>query len=63
MDLVVEDLVIAEIKSVDAIAPVRQAQTLSYLKPSGKSWGLLIDFNVVHLENGIKRFVVGNGWK
>jgi len=63
MDLLVEDLVIVEIKSVDAIAPVHQAQVISYLKLSGKSIALLINFNVVHLKDGIKRFVNGKGWK
>jgi GxxExxY protein len=57
MDLVVEELVIAEIKSVEAVSPVHQAQLLSYLKLSGKSIGLLINFNVVHLKDGIRRFV------
>ncbi len=63
IDLLVEDLVIVEIKSVDAISPVHQAQLLSYLKLSGKSLGLLINFNVVHLKDGIRRFVNGTGWK
>ena len=63
MDLVVENLVVVEIKSVDALAPVHQAQILSYLKLSGKSIGLLINFNVVHLKDGLKRFVNGTGWK
>jgi len=63
MDLVVEGLVIAEIKSVDAVSPVHQAQLLSYLKLSGKSIGLLINFNVVHLKDGIRRFVNGTGWR
>ncbi|MGA8150314.1 MAG: GxxExxY protein [Terriglobales bacterium] len=63
MDLVAEDLVIVEIKSVDGISPVHLAQILSYLKLSGKSIGLLINFNVVHLKDGIKRFVNGTGWK
>lgn len=63
MDLVVENLVIVEIKSVDAISPVHQAQIISYLKLSGKSVGLLINFNVVHLKDGIKRFVNGTEWK
>ena len=63
MDLVVEDRVIVEINSVDAICPVHQAQILSYLKLSGKSIGLLINFNVVHLKEGIRRFVNGTGWK
>jgi len=63
IDLVVEDLVVVEIKSVDAISPVHDAQTLSYLKLSGKGIGLLINFNVVHLKNGIKRFVNGRNWE
>ena len=63
MDLVVESMVVVEIKSVDAIAPVHLAQILSYLKLSGKSIGLLINFNVLHLKDGIKRFVNGTGWK
>jgi GxxExxY protein len=63
MDLVVENLVVVEIKSVEAVSPVHYAQLLSYLKLSGKSIGLLINFNVVHLKDGIKRFVNGTGWK
>jgi len=53
MDLLVEDLVVVEIKSVDAISPVHHAQVISYLKLSGKSLGLLINFNVVRLKDGI----------
>jgi GxxExxY protein len=63
MDLLVEDLVVVELKSVDALSPVHQAQILSYLKLSGKSLGLLINFNVVHLKDGIRRLVNGTGWK
>lgn len=63
MDLVAEDLVVVEIKSVEAVSPVHHAQLLSYLKLSGKSLGLLINFNVVHLRDGIRRFVNGTGWK
>lgn len=63
IDLLVDDLVIVEIKSVEGISPVHQAQVISYLKLSGKSIGLLINFNVVHLKDGIKRFVNGTGWK
>ena len=63
IDLLVEDIVIVELKSVDAIAPVHQAQIISYLKLSGRSLGLLINFNVAHLKDGIKRFVNGTGWK
>jgi len=63
IDLLVRELVIVEIKSVDAIAPIHHAQMISYLKLTGKSLGLLINFNVVHLKDGIKRFVNGAGWK
>jgi GxxExxY protein len=63
MDLLVENLVIVEIKSVDAVSPVHHAQIISYLKLSGKSIGLLINFNVMHLKDGIKRFVNGTNWK
>src|SRR5207244_9807568 len=61
MDLLQEDLVVV-IKSADAISLVHQAQILSYLKLSGKSLGLLINFNLVHLKDGIRRFVNGTGW-
>ena len=47
---------------VDAISPVHHAQVITYLKLSGKSLGLLMNFNVVHLKDGIKRFVNGDGW-
>src|SRR5437773_8592461 len=62
MDLLQEDLVVV-IKSADAISLVHQAQILSYLKLSGKSLGLLMNFNLVHLKDGIRRFVNGTGWK
>ena len=57
IDLLVEDAVIVELKSVDRVLPLHQAQLLSYLKLSGKRVGLLINFNVVHLREGIKRMV------
>ncbi len=60
IDGLIEDVVIVELKSTDAISPVHQAQVLSYLKLSGKSIGLLINFNVIHLKDGIKRFVSTN---
>ena len=63
MDLLVENLVIVEVKCVEALAPVHCAQVISYLKLSGKSIGLLINFNVVHLKDGIKRFVNGTDWR
>src|SRR6266700_1903377 len=59
LDLLVEELVIVEIKSVDALAPIHHAQLLSYLKLSRKRLGLLINFNVVRLKDGIKRIVNG----
>ncbi len=55
LDLVVEDLVIVEVKSVDRLASIHEAQLLSYLKLSGKSVGLLINFNVELLKHGLKR--------
>ena len=57
IDLLVEDLVIVELKSVDKLAPIHEAQLLTYLKLSGKRLGLLMNFNVVHLKDGIKRMV------
>ena len=63
IDLVVEDLVLVEIKAIEEIAPIHQAQLLSYLKLSGKSLGLIINFHVSHLKEGIKRLVNGTSWK
>jgi GxxExxY protein len=57
MDLVVEDLVIVEIKTVERFAPIHEAQLLSYLKLYNKHLGLLINFHVSVLKNGIKRVV------
>ncbi len=53
IDLLVEDSVIIELKSVDQIAPIHKAQLLTYLKLSNKPVGLLINFNVVNLQEGI----------
>jgi len=55
MDLVVEELVIVEIKAVERIIPVHEAQLLSYLKLANKPLGLLINFHVSTLKNGLKR--------
>ncbi|MBZ5680590.1 MAG: GxxExxY protein [Acidobacteriia bacterium] len=63
IDLIVEDLVIVEIKCVEAIHPVHQAQLLSYIRLSGRNVGLLINFHVAHLRDGIKRMVDGTGWE
>jgi GxxExxY protein len=57
MDLVVEDTVIVEIKSNEGLAPVHCAQLLTYLKIAEKAVGLLINFNVPVLKNGLKRIV------
>jgi GxxExxY protein len=59
MDLVVENLVVVELKCVDTIAPIHRAQLLSYMKLSGKPVGLLINFHVTHLRDGIERLVNG----
>ena len=55
----VEDSVIVELKAVEKVLPIHEAQLLSYLKLSNKKGGLLINFNVVHLKNGIKRIANG----
>ena len=57
IDLVVEDVVIVELKAIAKLAPIHEAQLLSQLKLSNYRLGLLINFHEVHLKNGIKRFV------
>ena len=57
IDLLVAGLVIVEIKSVEALAPIHEAQLLTYLKLTGVKIGLLINFNVVVLKSGIRRLV------
>jgi GxxExxY protein len=58
-DLVVEDKVIVEIKSVEVLAPVHKKQLLTYLRLTDKRLGLLINFNVELIKNGITRVVNG----
>ncbi len=58
LDLVVDHSAIVEIKSIDALAPIHDAQVLTYLKLSGLRVGLLVNFNVVLLRQGLKRFVL-----
>mgnify|MGYP001166008370 FL=1 len=58
VDLMVEDSIVVEIKSVDSLNDVHMAQMLTYLKLSGCKLGLLINFNVYHLKEGIKRVVL-----
>jgi len=57
LDLVVEDSVVVEVKAVEQLAPIHDAQLLSYLRLSGKSVGLLINFHVRVLKSGLKRIV------
>lgn len=57
LDLLVEQQVIVELKVVDQIAPVHEAQVLSYLRFSGCKVGLLLNFNVKLLRDGIRRFI------
>ena len=58
LDLVVEDAVVLELKSVEKLLPIHEAQLLTYLRLSGKSVGFLINFNVPVLKNGIVRRVL-----
>ncbi|PXF59359.1 MAG: GxxExxY protein [Deltaproteobacteria bacterium] len=58
IDLLVDDSIIVELKSVDKILPIHQAQLLTYMKLSGISIGLLLNFNVEYMKNGIKRMVL-----
>jgi GxxExxY protein len=58
VDLLVEDIVIVELKAVEAIHPIHAAQLLSYMKLSGIGLGLLLNFNVLHLKDGIRRFIL-----
>ncbi len=58
LDLLVEDAVIVEIKSVERFDPIFEAQVLTYLRVAGKKVGLLINFNSRPLRDGIKRFVL-----
>jgi GxxExxY protein len=57
IDLLVNDEVVVELKTVEHLLALHQAQLLSYLKLSNKRIGLLINFNIVHLRDGIKRMV------
>jgi GxxExxY protein len=58
LDFIVEDAVILELKSVDALHPIHEAQLLTYLKLTGIHVGLLINFNVAQFKDGIKRMVL-----
>ncbi len=58
VDLLVEDRVIVELKSVTQLAPIHEAQVLTYLRLSGRPLGLLINFNVQRLKDGIRRLIL-----
>ncbi len=60
IDLLVDDEVVVEVKTVEKLAPVHEAQLLTYLRFSKRRIGLLINFHTMHLRDGIKRMV--NGW-
>ena len=57
IDLLVEDLVVVELKSVERLLPVHQAQVLTYMGLTGCPAGLLINFNVAKLVDGVKRLI------
>jgi GxxExxY protein len=58
LDIVVAGRVVVEVKAVDALAPIHEAQILTYLKLSGLRLGLLMNFNVIQLKDGLRRFVL-----
>ena len=58
LDILIPDLLIIELKAIDKLAPIHSAQLITYLKLSGIKTGLLINFNVTKLVNGIKRISV-----
>lgn len=58
LDVLVDDLVICELKAVDEVNPVWEAQVLSHLKLTGKRLGFLINFNVPIIKDGIRRFIM-----
>ena len=60
LDVLIEDTIICELKAVDVVNPVWEAQILSHLKLTNKRLGFLINFNVPLIKNGIKRFISNN---
>ena len=59
LDLLVEDKVVVEVKAVDGLAPIAAAQVLTYLRVGGYKLGMLMNFNVPVLHEGVKRIVLG----
>jgi len=58
LDLLVEGRIVVELKSVEGLAPIHEAIILTYLRLSGHKIGLLINFNVTVLKDGVRRFIV-----
>ncbi|MHB8066886.1 MAG: GxxExxY protein [Desulfobaccales bacterium] len=58
LDMLVEDTLVLELKAVEVILPVHLAQVLTYLKLSGRRLGLLVNFNVAQIKDGIKRIAL-----
>jgi len=58
IDLLVEGRVVVELKSIEGLAPIHEAVILTYLRLSGRRLGLLINFNVTVLKDGIRRFII-----
>lgn len=58
LDLIGENLVIIDLKSIERLLPIHEAQVLTYLKPTGLKVGLLINFNVAALRRGVKRIIL-----
>jgi GxxExxY protein len=63
LDLLVEDALIVEIKTVKALAPIHHAQLLSYLRLTGHRVGLLLNFHAERLRDGLKRIVEDRSWE
>lgn len=58
MDLLVEDSIILELKAVEEIKSIHKAQLITYLKLSGLKLGLILNFNVINMQKGIKRVII-----
>jgi GxxExxY protein len=58
IDLLIESRIVVELKSVESLAPIHEAIILTYLRLSGHKIGLLINFNVAILKDGVRRFIV-----
>lgn len=58
LDVIVEECIVCELKAIETVNPVWEAQILSHLKLTGKRLGFLINFNVAKIKDGIRRFVI-----